>query len=92
MQRISDARRKRAWKMYKAEKSIHHIAKSVRVSYSSAWTMTEGRRQGFKNRSEYLEDLAKRQGFKNYSEYQEHLVQQKGFKNRGEYLEDLAKR
>ena len=91
MQRkIQDRQRERAWEMYETGDSITDIAKSINISYTSAWGLTEGRRQGFKNRSEYQEHLAVQKGFKNLNEYMEHLAVKKGFKNRSEYQEHLA--
>ena len=91
MQRkIQDRQRERAWEMYETGDSITDIAKSINISYTSAWGLTEGRRQGFKNLNEYMEHLAVKKGFKNRSEYQEHLAVQKGFKNLSKYREHLA--
>ena len=61
--------------MYQEDRTISQVARSLRVSYTSAWSLTEGRKQGFKNRSEYQEDLAVRKGFKNRSEYLEDLAE-----------------
>ena len=90
-QRITDKQKENAWRMYQEGESINRIAKSVRVSYASAWGMTEGRRQGFASRSEYQEHLAQQKGFASLTEYHEHLAQQKGFASRSEYQEHLAK-
>ncbi len=43
-----------------------------------------------KNRSDYLNDLAKKKGFKNRGEYKKYLAQRRGFKNCGEYEDYLA--
>ena len=88
--KITDEQRQEAWKMYNDNYSIINIARKIGASYFSAWVMTEGRKKGFKNYSEYQEHLAVQKGFKNLSKYQEHLIVQKGFKNYSEYQEHLA--
>jgi ribosome-binding protein aMBF1 (putative translation factor) len=90
MTRITYEQREEAWRMYERGENISHIARSVRVSYSFAWILTEGRKQGFKNYSKYQESLAVKKGFKNRSEYQESLAVKKGFKNYSKYQESLA--
>ncbi len=90
--KIQNEQRERAWKMYGAGNNINSIVKSIKISYTSAWVLTEGRRRGFKNYSEYREHFAQQKGFKNRSEYLEDLYKRQGFKNRSEYLEDLYKR
>ncbi|MBS3081017.1 hypothetical protein J4221_06075 [Candidatus Pacearchaeota archaeon] len=87
---ITDKQKEKAWKLYNNDNSISYIARTIGVSYASAWIITEGRKRGFKSRSEYQEHLAQQRGFKSYSEYQKHLAQQKGFKNISEYQEHLA--
>jgi len=87
---ITDKQKEKAWKLYNNDNSISYIARTIGVSYASAWIITEGRKRGFKSRSEYQEHLAQQKGFKSYREYQEHLAQQKGFKNISEYQKHLA--
>src|SRR3989338_7931469 len=70
---ITDKQKEKAWKLYNNDNSISYIARTIGVSYASAWIITEGRKRGFKNRSEYQEHLAQQRGFKSYREYQEHL-------------------
>ncbi|MBS3070886.1 hypothetical protein J4407_01125 [Candidatus Pacearchaeota archaeon] len=54
MQRkIQDRQRERAWEMYETGDSITDIAKSINISYTSAWGLTEGRRQGTKRFQEF---------------------------------------
>ncbi len=57
--RITEEQREKAWRMYEEGQSVTYIAKSASVSYFTAWSMTEGRKRGFKNSSEYQEHLAK---------------------------------
>ena len=87
---ITNEQREKAWRMYEKNNTISQIARSIGVSYTSAWFLIEGKRQGFKNYSEYRESLAIKKGFKNRSEYQESLAVKKGFKNYSEYRESLA--
>src|SRR3989344_3221800 len=87
---ITDKQKEKAWKLYNNDNSISYIARTIGVSYASAWIITEGRKRGFKSYSEYQKHLAQQKGFKNISEYQEHLAQQKGFKSYREYQEHLA--
>ena len=89
---ITDKQKEEAWKLYNNDYSISYITRTIGVSYASAWIITEGRKRGFKSRSEYQEHLAQQRGFKNISEYQEHLAQQKGFKSYREYQEHLGKK
>ena len=92
MQRkIQDRQRERAWEMYETGDSITDIAKSINISYTSAWGLTEGRRQGFKNRSEYQEHLAVQKGFKNLSKYREHLAVKRSQRHTNKELSDLIK-
>src|SRR3989338_8002864 len=87
---ITDKQKEKAWKLYNNDNSISYIARTIGVSYASSWIITEGRKRGFKSRSEYQEHLAQQKGFKNISEYQKHLAQQRGFKSYREYQKHLA--
>src|SRR3989338_2814277 len=92
MQRkIQDRQRERAWEMYETGDSITDIAKSINISYTSAWGLTEGRRQGFKNLNEYMEHLAVKKGFKNLSKYREHLAVKRSQRHTNKELSDLIK-
>lgn len=89
--KITDKQREESWRMYEQGKSIKDISEFVCVSYTSAWSMTEGRRQGFKNHSEYKESLAQKKGFKNSSEYQESLAQNRSKNHLNKELSYLIK-
>src|SRR3989338_4118862 len=89
---ITDKQKEKAWKLYNNDNSISYIARTIGVSYASAWIITEGRKRGFKSCREYQKHLAQQRGFKNISEYQEHLAQQRGFKSYREYQEHLGKK
>ena len=109
MIKISDSQRKQAWKMYCEDRpSISHIARTMEISYSTAWILTEGRRRGFKNHgerrrflislkdfekeSEYKNNLAERNNFIDYPAYREYQVENKGYNNFRAYEKHLQEK
>ena len=87
---ITDKQREEAWDMYQEGNKIIVIARTIGVSYVYAWSMTQGRKQGFKNNTEYQQHLVQQRGFKNFNEYEQNLAQRKGFKNFNKYQQHLA--
>lgn len=90
--KITDKQKEYAWNMYESGNSINYIAEYIKVSYTSAWVMTEGRKNGFKNNSDYQKYLAQKNGHNSLNNYKEHLAQEKGFESLNNYQKHLAQK